>query len=111
MYAGSMFLVWFGPTARVTISDPALLREIFVLKSEFFEKNDSPPVVKKLEGDGLLSLKGEKWAHHRKIITPTFYLENLKVCIYVIKPKPNSYVNITYYLLSENICAYVCTFS
>nr|GMC77674.1 cytochrome P450 734A1-like [Ipomoea batatas] len=78
---GSTFVVWFGPTARVTISDPALLREIFVVKSEYFEKNDSPPLVKKLEGDGLLSLKGEKWAHHRKIITPTFYLENLKLMI------------------------------
>lgn len=63
----------------MTISDPALIRDIFVLKSESFEKNESPPLVKKLEGDGLLSLKGEKWAHHRKIITPTLYIENLKV--------------------------------
>lgn len=74
-----MFLVWFGPTARLTISDPALIREIFILKSEQFEKNESPPLVRKIEGDGLLSLKGEKWAHHRKIIQPTFHTENLKV--------------------------------
>ncbi|KAK4361950.1 hypothetical protein RND71_017191 [Anisodus tanguticus] len=78
---GSTFVIWFGPTARVTISDPALIRDIFVLKSDRFEKNESPALVKKLEGDGLLSLKGEKWAHHRKIITPTFYIENLKLMI------------------------------
>ncbi|PIN12065.1 Cytochrome P450 CYP4/CYP19/CYP26 subfamily [Handroanthus impetiginosus] len=78
---GSMFLVWFGPTPRLTISDPALIREIFVLKSELFEKNESPPLVRKIEGDGLLSLKGEKWAHHRKIIQPTFHTENLKLMI------------------------------
>ncbi|XP_059304016.1 cytochrome P450 734A1-like [Lycium ferocissimum] len=78
---GSTFVIWFGPTARVTISDPALIRDIFVLKSDNFEKNESPALVKKLEGDGLLSLKGEKWAHHRKIITPTFYIENLKLMI------------------------------
>ncbi|CAN4088908.1 unnamed protein product [Withania somnifera] len=78
---GSIFVIWFGPTARVTISDPALIRDIFVLKSDNFEKNESPALVKKLEGDGLLSLKGEKWAHHRKIITPTFYIENLKLMI------------------------------
>ncbi|KAH6756638.1 Cytochrome P450 superfamily protein [Perilla frutescens var. hirtella] len=78
---GSMFLVWFGPTARLTISDPALIREIFILKSEVFEKNESPPLVRKIEGDGLLSLKGEKWAHHRKIIQPTFHTENLKLMI------------------------------
>ncbi|KAL2516569.1 Cytochrome [Forsythia ovata] len=76
---GAMFLVWFGPTPRLTVSDPALIREIFVVKSEFFEKNESPLLVRKLEGDGLLSLKGEKWAHHRKIIQPTFHTENLKL--------------------------------
>lgn len=79
--SGSIFVIWFGPTARVTISDPALIRDIFVLKSDNFEKNESPALVKKLEGDGLLSLKGEKWAHHRKIITPTFYIENLRVSL------------------------------
>ncbi|KAL0319173.1 UNVERIFIED_CONTAM: cytochrome [Sesamum angustifolium] len=79
--AGSTFLVWFGATGRLTVSDPALIREIFVLKSELFEKNESPPLVRKIEGDGLLSLKGEKWAHHRKIIQPTFHTENLKLMI------------------------------
>ncbi|XP_020225088.1 cytochrome P450 734A1 [Cajanus cajan] len=78
---GATFLVWFGPTVRVTISDPDLIREIFTTKSEFYEKNESPPLVKQLEGDGLLSLKGEKWAHHRRIISPTFHMENLKLLI------------------------------
>lgn len=76
---GATFLVWFGPTVRLTVSDPDLIREIFTSKSEFYEKNEAPPLVKQLEGDGLLSLKGEKWAHHRKIISPTFHMENLKV--------------------------------
>ncbi|KAJ4957993.1 hypothetical protein NE237_025104 [Protea cynaroides] len=78
---GATFLVWFGPTARVTVSDPDLIREIFAFKSEFYEKNDSHPLIRQLEGDGLLSLKGAKWAHHRKIIQPTFYMENLKLLI------------------------------
>ncbi|CAA6666358.1 unnamed protein product [Spirodela intermedia] len=60
---GSNFLLWFGPTARLTVADPDLIREIFVSRSEFFERYD---------------LRGEKWAHHRKVITPTFHMENLK---------------------------------
>ncbi|KAA8523051.1 hypothetical protein F0562_009474 [Nyssa sinensis] len=78
---GTTFLVWFGPTVRLTVSDPDLIREIFTSKSEFYEKNEAHPLIKQLEGDGLLSLKGEKWAHHRKIITPTFHMENLKLLI------------------------------
>ncbi|XP_021764531.1 cytochrome P450 734A1-like [Chenopodium quinoa] len=78
---GTTFIVWFGPTARLTVSDPDLIREIFSTKSEFYEKIEANPLVKQLEGDGLISLKGEKWAHHRKIITPTFHMENLKLLI------------------------------
>ncbi|XP_031487374.1 cytochrome P450 734A1 [Nymphaea colorata] len=78
---GRTFLIWFGPTPRLTVADPDLIREIFVSKSECYEKNESHPLVRQLEGDGLLSLKGEKWAHHRRIISPTFHMENLKVLI------------------------------
>ncbi|XP_006356192.1 cytochrome P450 734A1-like [Solanum tuberosum] len=78
---GATFLVWFGPTVRVSISDPTLIRDIFLVKSDNFEKIETPPSAKKLEGDGLSSLRGEKWAHHRKILTQTFYSENLKLMI------------------------------
>ncbi|MED6179846.1 hypothetical protein PIB30_004901 [Stylosanthes scabra] len=78
---GSTFIVWFGPTVRLTVSDPDLIREIFTSKSELYEKNDAPPLVKQLEGDGLLNIKGEKWSHHRRIISPTFHMENLKLLI------------------------------
>ncbi|XP_044463190.1 cytochrome P450 734A1-like [Mangifera indica] len=81
---GATFLVWFGPTVRLTVADPDLIREVFTSKSEFYEKNEAHPLVKQLEGDGLLSLKGEKWAHHRKIITPTFHMENLKLLVPVV---------------------------
>ncbi|XP_023921288.2 cytochrome P450 734A1 [Quercus suber] len=81
---GATFLVWFGPTVRLTIADPELIRDIFTSKSEFYEKVEAHPLVKQLEGDGLLSLKGEKWAHHRKIITPTFHMENLRLLIPVV---------------------------
>ncbi|MBA0764383.1 hypothetical protein Gotri_013739 [Gossypium trilobum] len=81
---GTPFIVWFGPTVRVTVSDPDLIKEIFISKSELYEKNEAHPLIKQLEGDGLLSLKGQKWAHHRKIITPTFHMENLKLLVPVM---------------------------
>ncbi|XP_023546125.1 cytochrome P450 734A1-like [Cucurbita pepo subsp. pepo] len=81
---GSKFLVWFGPTVRLAVSDPDLIREIFTSKSELCEKNEPHPLVKQLEGDGLLSLKGQKWALHRKIISPSFHMDNLKLLIPVM---------------------------
>ncbi|KAF5741970.1 putative cytochrome P450 [Tripterygium wilfordii] len=81
---GATFLIWFGPNVRLAVSDPDLIREVFTSKSEFFEKIEAHPLVKQLEGDGLLSLKGEKWAHHKKILAPTFHMENLKLLVPVV---------------------------
>ncbi|URE09395.1 Cytochrome P450 [Musa troglodytarum] len=75
---GSTFLLWFGPTARLTVADPDLIREIFLSRSDVFERYESHPLVRQLEGEGLVSLRGEKWAHHRRVLAPTFHMENLK---------------------------------
>lgn len=101
LIAGGTFLVWFGPTARLTISDPVLIREVLNQKSDLFEKTDPPPHVRKLEGDGLLTLKGEKWVHHRKIIAPAFYQQNLKVSSIKIIPRYKIWIiSNNYYLVS-----------
>ncbi|GFP88161.1 cytochrome p450 734a1 [Phtheirospermum japonicum] len=56
-----------------------ILRKSWFLKSEYFEKVEQPLQVKGVEGHGLLNLKGDKWAQHRKIIKPIFYTDNLKL--------------------------------
>ncbi|XP_022987685.1 cytochrome P450 734A1-like [Cucurbita maxima] len=82
---GSTFLIWFGPIARVAVSDPDMIREIFITNSHLYEKNEAHPLVKQLEGDGLLTLNGPKWALHRKIISPTFHSDNIKLLIPLIE--------------------------
>ncbi|XP_038986431.1 cytochrome P450 734A6-like [Phoenix dactylifera] len=78
---GSTFLLWFGPTARLTVADPDLIREILVSQASCFERYESHPLVRQLEGEGLVSLRGEKWAHHRKVLSPTFHMDNLELLI------------------------------
>lgn len=74
---GPTFLIWFGPTPRLTVAEPELVREIFLTRAEAFDRYEAHPVVRQLEGDGLVSLHGDKWALHRRVLTPTFYPDNL----------------------------------
>jgi PHYB activation tagged suppressor 1 len=72
-------LIWFGPTPRLTVAEPELVREIFLTRAEAFDRYEAHPVVRQLEGDGLVSLHGDKWALHRRVLTDAFYPDNLNV--------------------------------
>lgn len=83
---GSTFLIWFGPTPRLAVADPDLIREILLSRADHFDRYESHPMVRQLEGEGLVSLRGDKWAHRRKVLTPAFHTENLKVSQSVSQP-------------------------
>ncbi|KAK9085345.1 hypothetical protein Sjap_025756 [Stephania japonica] len=77
---GPMSYIWIGVTPRVNILDPELIRNILSNKFGHFSLIKQNPFTKLLAG-GIVSYEGEKWAKHRRIITPAFHLEKLKLMV------------------------------
>ncbi|KAI0522939.1 hypothetical protein KFK09_005328 [Dendrobium nobile] len=69
---------WFGPSPRVIIMDPELVKDILSSKSGHFEKLRLTP-IERLLSMGLFSYDGEKWAKRKRIINPAFHIEKLKM--------------------------------
>ncbi|KAM3308617.1 hypothetical protein P3S67_010361 [Capsicum chacoense] len=70
------FVLWAGPTPRVTVTDPKLIREVVNRYNEF-EKPKSNAFIDMFV-TGLANYNGEKWESHRKILNPAFHVEKLK---------------------------------
>lgn len=76
---GKTFLYWFGSKPRIALADPDLIKEVLVNGSGCFEKVGFNPLSGQLFGQGLVGLKGEKWARHRRIANSAFNMERVKV--------------------------------
>ncbi|KAK4263956.1 hypothetical protein QN277_029303 [Acacia crassicarpa] len=75
---GKAFLYWFGSKARLAISDPDMVKEVFMNKGGEIGKVPYNPQSKLLFGQGLVGLEGDQWAFHRRIINQAFNLELIK---------------------------------
>ncbi|KAI9083500.1 hypothetical protein K1719_034442 [Acacia pycnantha] len=76
---GKNSFMWFGMTPRVILMDPEKVKEVFNRNYDF-PRPELIPIVKYI-ATGVANYEDDKWAKHRKIINPAFYLEQLKVLI------------------------------
>ncbi|XP_016568603.2 cytochrome P450 734A1 [Capsicum annuum] len=76
---GNTFLWWFGSKPRLAISDPDMIKGLFMNKG--VDKVEFDPQSKKLFGEGLVGLRGEQWALHRKIANQAFNMEIVKAWV------------------------------
>ncbi|CAL4964535.1 unnamed protein product [Urochloa decumbens] len=74
---GKTSITWSGPVPRVTIADPALVRQVLSNKLGHFEKPGFGQLQRLLHY-GVSTHQGAKWARHRSIINPAFHLDKLK---------------------------------
>ncbi|CAL5084387.1 unnamed protein product [Urochloa decumbens] len=78
---GPMHLIWFGSTPRLIVSEPELIREVLLSRAEHFDRYEAQPLIRQFEGLGLSNLHGDEWARRRKILTPAFHVENLRLLV------------------------------
>ncbi|TMW91786.1 hypothetical protein EJD97_013895 [Solanum chilense] len=76
---GKTFLWWFGSKPRLAISDPDIIKGLFMNKA--VDKVEFDPQTKQLFGQGLVGLRGEQWALHRKIANQAFNMEVVKAWV------------------------------
>ncbi|KAJ1384867.1 Cytochrome P450, partial [Sesbania bispinosa] len=76
---GKNSFIWFGPIPRVTLTDPELIKDVLNKIYDFPKLNTNS--LLKLLASGLVTLDGEKWNKHRRIISPAFNLEKLKIML------------------------------
>ncbi|XP_055834612.1 cytochrome P450 734A1 [Solanum dulcamara] len=76
---GKTFLWWFGSKPRLAISDPVMIKGLFMNKA--VDKVDFNPQTKQLFGQGIVGLRGEQWALHRRIANQAFNMEIVKAWV------------------------------
>ncbi|KAM0007801.1 putative 11-oxo-beta-amyrin 30-oxidase [Helianthus debilis subsp. tardiflorus] len=74
---GKKSFIWFGPTPRIYIMEPELIKEILSRPNDFLKPH--PDQFRDSVISGLLVSEGQKWAKNRQIMNPAFHLENIKV--------------------------------
>lgn len=76
---GRVFSFGWNKWTRLVLGDPELCKEVLHDKLGRYPKCEPPrPEMLDLLADGLVVIEGEKWAQHRKIVNPAFYIEKLK---------------------------------
>uniref|UniRef100_A0A452ZMB1 Cytochrome P450 n=1 Tax=Aegilops tauschii subsp. strangulata TaxID=200361 RepID=A0A452ZMB1_AEGTS len=75
---GAPCISWFGPVPKVSITDPALVREVMSSKLARDVEKFKFPALTRLLADGVGNYEGDRWAKHRRILNPAFHAEKLK---------------------------------
>ncbi|KAI7746121.1 hypothetical protein M8C21_022934 [Ambrosia artemisiifolia] len=76
---GRCYITWMGWNPRVVIIDPDLIKDVLTKSNEFPKARGNPFL--RLITTGIVTLEGDKWAKHRRLINPAFHAEKLKIMV------------------------------
>ncbi|KAK8571698.1 hypothetical protein V6N12_027773 [Hibiscus sabdariffa] len=75
---GKNYLSWNGNRPELVISEPELVKEVMRNSENAFAKGNPSVYIRKLLGNGLVFIEGEKWEKQRKLSNFAFHGERLK---------------------------------
>ncbi|KAE8714548.1 Cytochrome P450 [Hibiscus syriacus] len=75
---GKNFLYWNGVRPQLVITEAELVKEVMKNNENSFPKRKPTIYGKKLLGNGLVLIQGEKWVKRRKLANHAFHGESLK---------------------------------
>ncbi|CAI9116785.1 OLC1v1018026C2 [Oldenlandia corymbosa var. corymbosa] len=75
---GKTVLFWQGIVPWIILSEPEMLKEVYLNKSGHIVRGKISPPVDLLFGQGLFNLGGDKWSLHRKVANPAFMIDQVK---------------------------------
>ena len=76
-----MFFYCYGVHSRLYISEPELIKEVLSNKFGHYDKETPRPLLLAFLGWGLVLIDGLRWVKYRRIMSPIFNVDKLKVCI------------------------------
>ncbi|KAJ6807786.1 cytochrome P450 709B2-like [Iris pallida] len=77
---GGTFLYWFGAQPRLCITDTEQIKQVLSNKFGFFTKSTPNPSILALLGRfGLVLTEGPEWFRHRRVVSPAFTMDKLKM--------------------------------
>nr|CAB3500304.1 unnamed protein product [Digitaria exilis] len=78
-WSGKVYLWWFGPTPALCVGSYDMVKRILSDKVELYPKPSPPPGLLALMGMGLVFTQGDDWVRHRRVVSPAFAMDKLKM--------------------------------
>ncbi|KAM6218091.1 cytochrome P450 4F2-like [Rhynchocyon petersi] len=97
------FKMWFGPIQPVvTLCHPDIIRPVVNASADIALKDIIfYSLLKPWLGDGLLLSDGDKWNHHRRMLTPAFHFNILKPYMKIFNESVNTMHGKWQHLMSD----------
>lgn len=72
-------MYWDGTVPSLFISDAKMVKQVLANKFGFFPRLEASGPLLSPFGGGLVLANGEEWARHRRVVSPAFAMDKLKV--------------------------------